>query len=199
MKISNSSKWAFDLLSLLVPPIGLAGQDTPYTNFGSFLFKLPNGWNPAEKEDAMLLIAPAPRLGSVTSIRLAASDIDVDLEKSFNEFWIGFRTYYRVVRGGHIARTRSNKGYDSYFTTVVATDKGGKQWNVYLAGVQYENRFETIMFWSDPPSDATYDKHLDKFLTFLDDLSFADPLPGSHIQFRRRSSRQPNFCGAEGP
>lgn len=199
MKISNSSKWAFALMTLLAPPIGVTERDTPYTNFGSFLFRLPNGWNPAGREDAMLLIAPAPGLGSATYVRLAANDIDGDPQKSFNEFWVGFRTYYRVVRGGHIAQMRSNKGYDAYFTTVVATDKGGKHWNVYLAGVQHEKRFETVMFWSDLLPGATHDKYLDKFLTFLDDLSLADPLPGSHLQFRRSPSRHPSLCRDEGP
>jgi hypothetical protein len=163
------------------PPVGLAGQDTLQTNFESFLFKLPNGWNPAEKEDATLLIAPAPRLRSVTSIRLAANDVDVDPQKSFNNFWFGFRRQYRVERGGQIARLSSKKGYDANFTTVVAADKMGKQWNVYLAGVQYQKRFETIMFWSDLLPGTAYDKYLDKFLTFLDDLSLADPLPASKI------------------
>lgn len=156
-------------------------QDASYTQFGNFLFKVPNGWKPTEKEDAMVIVAPAPRPGTVTYIALAANDLDGDLQKSFNALWTGFQTSYRVLQGGRIAPMHSSKGYDAYYTTVVASDRSGKPWNVFLMGAQYGKRLETIMFLSDIPPGATYDIYFRTFQAFLANLSFGDALPGSNL------------------
>jgi hypothetical protein len=156
-------------------------QDASYTQFGNFFFKVPNGWNPVQKEDAILLVAPAPRPGTATFIALAVNDLDGDLQKSFNELWTGFQSSYRILQGGRISTMRSSKGYDAEYTTTLASDKTGKQWNVYLMGAQYGKHLETIMFLSDLPSGATYNAYLAVFQTFLADLSFGDALPGSKI------------------
>src|SRR5580700_10883496 len=84
--------------------IGLAAarqvvaQDTRDTQFGDFHFKVPNGWNPAEKGGAFLMLAPAPVPGSTTLIALGANDLDGDLQKSFSGFWQGFQGSYRSIQ-----------------------------------------------------------------------------------------------------
>jgi hypothetical protein len=172
--------WAFCGLVLHATANPLA-QDPSHTQFGNFLFKVPNGWNPVEKEDAMVIVAPAPRPGTVTYIALAANDLDGDLQKSFNELWTGFQNSYRVLQGGRISPTHSSKGYDAYYTSAIASDQNGKQWNVFLMGAQYGKRLETIMFLSDIPPDGGYNFYFQTFQTFLANLSFGDALPGSKI------------------
>ena len=61
MRTSSFIQRVFVLLLLFIFATGLEGQDASYTKFGNFLFKVPNGWNPVEKENAMLLLAPEPR------------------------------------------------------------------------------------------------------------------------------------------
>ncbi len=182
MRTSRFIQRVFVLLLLLIFATGLEGQDASHTKFGDFVFKVPNGWNPVEKEGAMLLVAPAPRLGTATYIALAANDLDHDLKKSFNEFWDLFQKSYRVLQGGQIMPLHSKKGYDAYTTTVLAADQGGKQWNVYLIGIQYGNRLEMVTFWTDLPSaNSTYNAYLDTFMAFLDEISFEDMPPAPKL------------------
>jgi len=182
MRISSSIQRAVAFVALLVFATGVNGQDASHTKFGNFVLQVPNGWNPVEKEDAMLLVAPAPPPGTATYIALAESDLDGDLKKSFNEFLTVLQKSYRVLQGGQTMPMHSKKGYDAYFTTVLGTDQGGKQWNIYLVGIQYGKRLEMVTFWSNlPSSDTTYDAYLDTFMTFLDDVSFEDTPAASKI------------------
>jgi hypothetical protein len=181
MRTSSFIQSAFALLALLVFATGVNGQDASHTKFGDFVFKVPNGWNPVEKEDAMFLVAPAPRPGTATYIALAGNDLDGDLKKSFNEFWDVFQKTYRVLQGGQAIPMHSKKGYDAYTTTVLATDQGGKQWNIYLVGIQFGKRLEMVTFWSDLPSGVTYNAYLDRFMGFLEDMSFEDTAAASNI------------------
>jgi hypothetical protein len=174
MRISNFIQRSFALLALLVFATGVNGQGASHTKFGDFVFKVPNGWNPVEKEDAMLLVAPAPRPGTATYIALAASDLDGDLRNSFNEFLTVLQKSYRVLQGGQAMPMHSKKGYDAYTTTVLATDQAGRQWNIYLIGIQYGKRIEMVTFWSDLPSGVTYDAYLDRFMALFEDMSFED-------------------------
>ena len=182
MRISSLILRTLALLALLVLATGVDGQDALHTKFGNFLFNAANGWNPVEKEDAMLLVAPAPRPGTATHIVLAAGDLDGNLQESFNEFLTGIKKAYRIPQGGKAMPLHSKKGYDAYTTTALATDRDGKQWNVYLVGFQYGKRFEGVTFWSElPSSDSTYDAYLDTFISFLDDLGFEDSAPVAKI------------------
>ncbi|HYK92261.1 MAG TPA: hypothetical protein VE398_26100, partial [Acidobacteriota bacterium] len=196
MKVPSLIRYSFALLTLLVLATGLEGQDATHTKFGNFLFKVPNGWNPVQKEDAMLLVAPASRPGTATYIALAASDLQGNLQESFNEFLTGIQKAYRIPQGGKAMPLHSKKNYDAYIMTALATDKDSKQWNLYLVGIQYGKRFEGVAFLSDlPASDSTYDAYLDTFMAFLDDLSFEDTpsamkAPGDPPKSPRDSSRQ---------
>jgi hypothetical protein len=196
MKVPNLIRYTFALLTLLVLATGLEGQDATHTKFGNFLFKVPNGWNPVQKEDAMLLVAPAPRPGTATYIVLAAGDLDGNLQVSFNELLTGIQKAYQILQGGQAMPLHSQKGYDAFTTTALTIDKNRKQWNVYLVGIQYGKRFEAVTFWSDlPSSESTYDAYFDTFMAFLDDLSFEDTpsamkVPGDPPKSPRDSSRQ---------
>lgn len=159
----------------------LAAQDVPDTQFGDFLFKVPNGWTPTPKGDAMLIVAPQLHLGTVTYIAMAANDLDGDLQKSYNELWTGFQNSYRILQGGQINPVHSNHGYDAYYTIALASDATGHQWKVCLMGAQYGKRLETVMFLSDLPEGVSYDAVLQTFQHFLGNLSFGSDLPGSKI------------------
>ena len=182
MRTSSFIQRVFVLLLLFIFATGLEGQDVSHAKFGNFLFKVPNGWNPVEKEDAMLLVAPAPRPGTATYIALAAGDLAGNLKESFDESWEIFQKSYRVLQGGQAIPMHSKKGYDAYTTTALATGQGGKQWNIYLVGIQYGKRFEMVTFWSDLPSSGSlYGAYLNTFMSFLDDLGFEDTAPVAKI------------------
>jgi hypothetical protein len=109
MMVPNSIRYTFALLTLLVLAAGLKGQDATHTKFGNFLLKVPNGWNPVQKEDAMLLVAPAPRPGTATYIVLAAGDLDGNLQVSFNELLTGIQKAYQILQGGQAMPLHSRR------------------------------------------------------------------------------------------
>lgn len=169
------------LLLVLSASSPLAAQDPSYTQFGNFLFKVPNGWHPTEKDNAMYIVAPELHPGTATYIALTANDLDGDLQKSANELWGGFRNSYRIVQGGQITPFHSDKGYDAYSATAIAFDRSGMRWNVYFMGALHGKRVETVMFLSSLPPGVSYDAVLRTFQTFLSNLSFGDSLPGSNL------------------
>jgi hypothetical protein len=135
---------------------------------------VPTGWNPVEKDNVMLLVAPAPLPGTTTYIVLAAEDLHGGLQQAFDGFMTGFQKTYRILQGGVVTPMQSNKGYDAYTTTMAAIDQNGKRWNVYVAGISYEKRIQMVMFWSDISSSSTYDIYFQKFKSFLEDVNFED-------------------------
>jgi hypothetical protein len=166
---------------IVVAASALPPQSPLDTQFGNFLFSVPNGWKVTEKDNAMYIVAPELRSGTATYIALTANDLDGDLQKSADALWGGFRNSYRILQGGQIRPFHSSKGYDAYSTTAVALDRSGTRWNVYFMGAQHGKRIETVMFLSSLPPGVSYDAVLRTFQTFLGDLSFGDSLPRSNI------------------
>lgn len=173
-------------LSLLVliaaAAIAQAQNVAPDTQVGNFLFKMPTGWKPVQKGDTTIVYAPAPPPNTVTYFALAADNIDGNLQNSFAELWGGFKNAYRVLQGGQTSPFHSNKGYDAFYTTALATDKNGVRWRVYVLAAQYKNRVQTVMFMSNAPPGSMLSAYQRVFQqTFLASLSFGDALPGAAI------------------
>lgn len=177
----NSVCWfAVGILLALTPALEAQGVP-PDTQSGNFLFSVPTGWNPVQqKEDTLLLMAPAPPPGTTTFIALSSHDLDRDLQTSFNELWGGFTSSYRILQGGQISSTHSG-GYDAFFTAATAADQNGKQWTIVVLGAQYRNRLQAVMFISDVPPGTMLNAYEKVFQTFLANLSFGDALPGSKV------------------
>jgi hypothetical protein len=173
----------FLLVGLLVGlmPTLAAQEEKPDTQAGNFLFSVPTGWNPQEKGDTTLIFAPSPPPGTTTVIAMAASDLDGDLQKSFNELWSGLANSYRILQGGQIAPMHAKKGYDAFYASAVAVDKNGTRWQVFVMGAQYKNRIQTVMFMSNLPPGTMYSAYFKVFEHWLANLSFGDALPGSNI------------------
>jgi hypothetical protein len=167
--------WA-TFMSAAFPP-----QTPPNTQFGNFLFTVPNGWNPVEKDNNMYIVAPGLLPGQAAFIALTSGDLDGDLQKSANDVWTGFQKSYRVLQGGRLTPMRSDKGYDAYYTTALASDQNGARWQIYFMGAQYNKRIEAVIFLSNLPPGTTYDAYFRVFQTFLANLSFGDSLPGSNL------------------
>jgi hypothetical protein len=169
------------LLFLLAVSSLVAGQGpAPDMQFGNFLFRMPNGWNPVDKGDAMYIMAPLPRPGTTTFIVLAAASLDSDLQKSFSGFVASLQASYRVLQGGQIASMPATNGYEALYTTVLASDQSGVRWNLFVMGAQYGKRLETVTFVSNEQG-VNYDASQKVFQTFLASLSFGDALPGSKL------------------
>jgi hypothetical protein len=177
--------------------IGLAAarqvvaQDTRDTQFGDFHFKVPNGWNPAEKGGAFLMLAPPPVPGSTTFIALGANDLDGDLQKSFSGFWQGFQGSYRSIQKRPPIPAPVKNDIETLYTTAVATDQAGKPWNMSVMCARYGNRFETVIFMSDIPTGATYNPYFKIFQDFLANLTIGDALSGSKATAGDTSRRSP--------
>lgn len=175
--------------ALIAASTSMAQDVTPDTQSGNFLFKMPNGWKPVQKDDTMIVYAPSPPPGTVTYFALAADDMDGDLQNSFRDLWGGFTKSYRVLEGGQTQSLHSTKGYDALYTTAVATDQNGTRWLVYVLGAQYKKRLQTVMFMSNVPPGNMLNAYLNVFQkTFLASLSFGDalsrspnPLPGASL------------------
>lgn len=173
MRTSNFIHARLALMALLlIFTIGAGAQDAS-TQFGDFVFTVPNGWNPVEKGDAMFLTAPAPRPGASIYIALAANDLSGSLQTSFNGLWMDFQKSYRVLQGGQIMPLHLATGYEGYTTIAVAIGRDGGQWNVCLAGIQYGKRIEAVTFWSNLPF-ISIGPYVARFKAFLDALTFAD-------------------------
>jgi hypothetical protein len=169
------------LVCLLVVSSLVAGQgSTPDTQIGNYLFHMPNGWNPVTKGEATYIMSPSPRPGTATFILLQAGDLDSDLQKSFNEFWTGFHSVYRIAQGGQIASIHAKNGYDALYTTALLSDQSGIRWNVFAMGAQYGKRVQMVMFVSNDQG-ANYDASYKVFQGFLDSLSFGDALLGQKL------------------
>jgi hypothetical protein len=156
-------------------------QDPSYTQFGNILFKLPNGWKPVEKDDAMYILAPGQLPGQATFIALKGGDIEGNFQGSVNEVWRGFQQTYRILQGGTLAPMHSPKGYDAYYTTATAVDQNGVRWSISFVCAQYGKRLEIVTFVSSLPPGVSYNASLQVFQTFLANLSFGDSLPGSTL------------------
>lgn|GEM_PF-3532954 len=159
----------------------LPRQDPSYTQFGNFLFKLPNGWKPVEKDDAMYILAPGQLSGQSTYIALKGGDLEDNFQGSVNEVWRGFQQAYRILQGGTLAPMHSPKGYDAYYTAATALDQNGVRWIISFVCAQYGKRLEIVTFVSNLPPGSFYDATLQVFQTFLANLSFGDSLPGSNL------------------
>lgn len=159
----------------------LPQQDPSYTQFGNFLFKLPNGWKPVEKDDAMYILAPGQLPGQSTFIALQGGDLNGNFQGSVNEVWRGFQQTYRILHGGTLAPMHSPKGYDAYYTTATALDQNRVRWNISFVCAQYGKRLEIVTFVSNLPPGSFYNASLQVFQTFLANLSFGDSLPGSNL------------------
>ncbi|HTD22323.1 MAG TPA: hypothetical protein VK738_06700 [Terriglobales bacterium] len=169
------------LVCLLALSALVVGQDsTPDTQMGNYLFHMPNGWKPVEKGEATYIMSPSQRPGTATFILLQAGDLDSDLQKSFNEFWTGFHSVYRIMQGGQIASMHAKNGYDALSTTAVMSDQSGIRWNVFAMGAQYGKRMQIVMFVSNEQG-ANYDANYKVFQSFLASLSFGDALPGQKL------------------
>lgn len=178
--MKNSSKVLLVGLLLGLSCSLVAQEEKPSTQFGNFLFNVPNGWNPQEKGDIMLIYAPSPPPGTTGYIALAADDIQGNLENSFKVLWSGFANSYRIQRGGQPAPLHFKKGFDAYYTEAIASDKQGRTWHVSVVAAQYRNRVQTVMFmdnFDESYHNATYNI----FKRWLSNLSFGDALPGSTI------------------
>jgi len=172
------------LLSLFAALASAPAQNeaqTPDTQTGNFLYKMPTGWNPVEKADTTVIYAPSQPPGTATFIAIAANDLEGDLKNSFNVLWTGFTKSYRVLEGGRISPRQNSKGYEALETTAVAADQSGKRWMVHVVGAQYKNRIETIMFMSDLPNGATFQADYNIFQKFLSSVSFGESLPGAPV------------------
>lgn len=159
----------------------LPRQDPAYTQFGNFLFKLPNGWKPVEKDDAMYILAPGQLPGQSTFIALKGGDLEGNFQGAVNEVWRGFQQTYRILQGGMLAPMRSPKGYEAYYTVATAVDQNRVRWNISFVCAQYGKRLEIVTFVSNLPPGSFYNASLQVFQTFLASLSFGDSLPGSHL------------------
>lgn len=156
-------------------------QDPSYTQFGNFLFKLPNGWNPVEKDSSMYIVAPGLLPGQAVFIALTSGDLVGDLQSSVNQVWIGFQKSYRILQGGRMTAMHSDQGYAGYYTTAVGFDQNRTRWSLYFLGAQYGKRVEVVTFLSNLPPGVSYDSYFRIFQTFLSDLRFGDSLPGSNL------------------
>ncbi|HKD15649.1 MAG TPA: hypothetical protein VKE71_14035 [Candidatus Angelobacter sp.] len=170
----------FAFLIILLATI-LGGQESPDTQAGNFLFKMPNGWIPTQRGDTTILYAPAPPRGTITYIAMAANDMEGDLQNSFKVLWGGFTSSYRVLQGGQTAPLHSPNGYDAFYTTAIAADQNGTRWSVYVMGAQYKQRIQTVMFMSSVPPGSTLSAYQNVLKTFLANLHFGDSLPGSQV------------------
>ncbi len=169
------------LLCLLALTSLLPGQDAPPdTQMGNYLFHMPNGWNPVEKGEATYIMSPLQRPGTATFIMLQAGDLDSDLQKSFNEFWAGLHSPYRIVQGGQVTSMHAKNGYDALYTTAVMSDQNGIHWNMFAMGAQYGKRMQIVVFVSNEQG-ANYDANYKVFQSFLAGLSFGDALPGQKL------------------
>jgi hypothetical protein len=157
-----------------------AQQGTPDTQFGNFLFSVPNAWNPQEKGEVMYIFAPSPPPGTTGFIALSADNMEGDLQNSFRVLWSGFSNSYRVLRGGNAQPLRSAKGYDALYTEAIASDKQGRQWHVFVVGAQYKGRLQTVMFMDN--FDESYHRAcFNIFQRWLANLTFGDALPGQNL------------------
>ena len=138
------------LLFLLAPAPALLAQDlAPDTQTGNFLYKFPTGWNPLEKGAATFIYAPLAKPGTATFIALTANDLEGDLQNSFNALLGGLKSSYRIEQGGQVSSLHSKNHFDAFYTTLVATDKSGVRWNMYILGAQYRKRLESVVFMSN--------------------------------------------------
>lgn len=178
MKRISLSLLAVALLLLVSP---LFAQDAPDTQSGNFLYFMPTGWNPVEKDGTTMISAPAPPPGTATFIALAAHDLDGDLQNSFNELWGGFRRSYRILQGGQVTPLRFKNKYDAYQTSALAADQGGRRWTIYVMGVQYHQRLQVVTFMSNLPPGSYLSACEGIFRKFLGNLTFGDALPGANV------------------
>ena len=171
------------LLLVLLPGLACvsAGQEiAPDTQSGSFLYKMPTGWNPVQKGDTTIIYAPSPPRGTVTYIALAADNLEGDLQNSFRVLWTGFTNSYRILQGGQTSPLHAKNGYDAIYTSAVAADQNGTRWTVYVMGAQYKQRIQTVMFMSNVPPGSMLTAYQNVFQrTFLASLSFGKALPGA--------------------
>lgn len=168
-------------LFLLVVSASLFAQDlTPDTQTGNFLYKFPTGWNPVEKGDTTIINAPAAPPHTATFIALAANDLEGDLQNSFNVLLGGLGGSYRIQQGGQPSHLRFKNRYNAIQTTLVAVDKNGVGWNMYILAVQYRKRLESVVFMSNLPPGSYLTATFNVFQnTFLASLTFGDALPGA--------------------
>jgi hypothetical protein len=168
------------LAGVLVMSACLVGQEASAdTQFGNFLFSVPDGWTPQEKGDTTIIYAPSMSRGHTAFIVMAANDMEGDLRHSFQVLWSGFQNSYRVQQGGQIALFQSKKGYDAFYTSAIATDQNRTQWQVFVMGAQYKKRIQTVMFMSNLPPGSEYNASFQVFERWLERLSFSDASPGS--------------------
>lgn len=185
-------KWIWISAAILVLLTALVAQeDKPNTQFGNFLFSVPNGWNPQEKGDIMIIYAPSPPPGTTGYIALSADDMQGDLQNSFKILWSGFANAYRVQRGGQPAPLHFKKGYDAYYTEAIASDKQGKTWHVSVVAAQYKNRIQAVMFM-DNFDESYHNAAYNVFKRWLPNLSFGEALLGQEVPTEAtESARKP--------
>ena len=171
------------LLFLLVVPSSLLAQDlAPDTQTGNFLYKFPTGWKPVEQGDTTFINSPLAKPGSATFIALNSNPLEGDLQNSFRVLLSGLTGSYRVEQGGQAATFHSRNHFDALYTTIVAIDKKGIRWNMYILAAQYRNRVQTVVFMSNLPAGPDLTASFNVFQkTFLASLSFGDALPGSKL------------------
>ncbi len=176
------NRFAFLLFLLVSAPALLAQDLTPDTQTGNFLYKFPTGWNPVEKGDTTFIYAPLAKPGTATFIALTANDLEGDLQNSFNVLLGGLKGSYRLEQGGQVTPLHAKNHYDAFYTTIVATDKNGIRWNMYILGAQYRNRIQSVIFMSNLLAGSELAASFNVFQkTFLASLSFGDALPGSQV------------------
>jgi hypothetical protein len=176
----------FPLLLLIFSIVPVSGasvqdgpEDVPDTQFGDIHFKVPTGWNPVEKGSSFLIVAPAPSPGSVTVIALASNPLNGDLAKSFDQLLAGLRRSYQITQQSQVVPTSDTEGNNLLYTNAAGLDSSGKKWSASLIGVQYGQRFESIVFLSDISPGSTYDSYFKVFQSFLSLVSFGDSRAGS--------------------
>lgn len=171
------------LLFLLAPAPALLAQDlTPDTQTGNFVYKFPTGWSPVEKAATTFIYAPEVKPGTATFIALTANDLEGDLQNSFHVLLGGLKSSYRIEQGGQVSPLHFKNHFDAFYTTLVATDKSGIRWNMYILGAQYRKRIQSVFFMSNLPAGSELAAFFSVFQkTFLASLSFGDALPGSEV------------------
>jgi hypothetical protein len=169
------------LIVLIASPMLFAQDTTPDTQTGNFLYRFPTGWKPVEQGEATVLFSPLSNQSSKTFIALAATDLEGDLQNSFNQLWAGFKKPYRILDGGQVVSMHTKNGYEAFYTTADAADQTGQHLSICILGAQYKNRLQTVMFMSNQAPGSGLSAEFNVFQSFLLSLRFGEALPGAQV------------------